>query len=173
MAGAAGAIQSTIASMAVIISSAIVKDLYYSYVKKQEAPAAVDSKRVTFIITVGIMAVVGVLSIVPPDFLQYLVNFAVGGLISTLYVPLIFGAYWKRANEYGAVAAVLGGMGYYLAANLLWPQIGLGMGTVVMPIVFSIALMVGVSLATPKSPKGDIMLWFGKDYSLREETVSK
>lgn len=160
MAGAASAIQSTIAGMLLIVSSNIVKELYVEYVN----PKSNDKKQqnITVISTIVLVAIIFALSSNPPDFLQLLINFALGGLGATFYASMFFGLYWKRANEYGAIASLVGGFVYYLLASTVVPSLALGMQPILMSAAFSTILLVVVSLMTPKTPKGVIKLWFGK-----------
>ena len=38
------------------------------------------------------------------------------------FVPLLAGAYWKRANTQGALCAIVFGVGTWLAANTVAPE---------------------------------------------------
>lgn len=160
MSGAASAIQSTIAGMLIIVTSNIVKELYVEYINKKSDDN--KQRRVTTISTTAIVTLIFFLSLSPPDFLQLLINFALGGLGATFYASMFFGLYWKRANEYGAIASLVGGFGYYLLASTLVPCLAFGMQPIVMSAILSTILLVVVSLVTPKTPKGVIKLWFGK-----------
>ena len=45
------------------------------------------------------------------------------GSLSVLFVvPLVAGAYWKRANTQGALFAAVGGLGAWLVATLFFPD---------------------------------------------------
>jgi len=160
MAGAASAIQSTIAGMLIIVSSNIVKELYIEYIN----PKSNDKKqqKITVISTIILIAVIFLFSLNPPDFLQLLITFALGGLGATFYASMFFGLYWKRANEYGAIASLIGGFVYYFISSIVIKSLAFGMQPIVMSSLVSTILLVAVSLATPKTPKNVIQLWFGK-----------
>ena len=61
---------------------------------------------------------------------------------------------------------MLGAFATYLLVELkLLPfDISMGMHPVAVSMLVSLALLIGVSLLTPKPPKGIIMTWFGKHY---------
>lgn len=167
MAGAAGAIQSTVAAMILIVSSSIVKDLYLTYINPKASSKTI--KKFTLISTSLLIIVVFLLSLNPPSFLQLLINFALGGLASTFFISMLLGIYWKRANEHGAMASMASGFIYYFLASTLIKELAFGMQPVLMSLVVSLISMVAVSYITPKSPKGVIMLWFGKNYYSEQE----
>ncbi len=162
LSGAVAAIQSTLAGMLLVICSTIAKDIYRDIFN----PGVSDKKlqKVTYVVIVLVIAMVIILSINPPDLMQKIVYLAMGGLGATLGVPVFFGAYWKRANEYGAIAAVFGALLTYIAAVYILPQIAGGMEPFVVSVVVGIALMIVVSLMTKPSPKGTIQVWFGEKY---------
>ena len=122
-----------------------------------------------------VVAFVVLLSINPPDLMQKIVYFALGGLGSSLGVPVFLGAYWKRGNEYGALASVWGGIMTYILAAYVVPQIKFGMEEFIPSVIVSIVLYVVVSLLTKPCPKGTIEVWFGekysKEYALRTDQI--
>lgn len=81
IAGVAGAIQSTVGAMIIIICSAIVKDLYQTFINPsiEAAKLKTINMAVTGIVCVAIFAA----AIQPPHALQVLIIFAIGGLAST------------------------------------------------------------------------------------------
>lgn len=166
VAGATGAIQSTVSAMLLIITSAIVKDIFVTYFKPNASEKT--CRKATYVTTFCVLAIVTAFALNPPDFLQNLINFAIGGLSSTFFIPILLGVLWKRANEYGALASMVGGFVYYLFASTSVPVLALGMKPIVMGVLVSAVLMIIVSNVTPKAPKGIIMAWFGRDYYTKE-----
>lgn len=164
LAGIAGALQSTIATMVIVITSSVIKDMYATVIK----PSATDEQiqKGTKIGAVVVTIAVYLLSLFPPDNMQVLVNYAIGGMSSAFWSPLILGIYWKRATKYGAMASVVGGLGIYilLSSGVLPAGLALGMQPLVVSNIIAFVLMVAVSLATPKSPYGIIQTWFAKEY---------
>ena len=162
LAGVAGAIQSTIGAMVIVISSTLVKDAYQAYINPKAEPATL--KKVTTWSTVAICIAIFLGALFPPPALEWIVVFAVGGLASAFFWPLILGLYWMKANEHGAAAGMAGGMATYIIGAGKYLPITFGMNAIVVSLVVSLALTVGVSLMTPKTPKGIIMTWFGREY---------
>ncbi|MEG1176577.1 MAG: sodium/solute symporter [Ruthenibacterium sp.] len=166
LAGAVGAIQSTVASMLLIISASAAKDLFKTYVRPKASNETM--KKATYVITAGILVVILAFAVNPPAFLQAIINFALGGLESAFFCPLLLGLYWKKANEYGCIASMGGGLLYYLLATIV-PSMAFGLQPVVPSCIVSILGMIIVSLLTPHSTRGTIMRWFGKKYPIYEE----
>ncbi len=65
----------------------------------------------------------------------------------SLFVPLVFGLYWKRATAWGAIGAMLIGMGVWLVATILKTEYP----TIVYGLLASIGAMIVLSLYTEKS----------------------
>ncbi|MEA4965561.1 MAG: hypothetical protein VB055_07050 [Oscillospiraceae bacterium] len=160
LAGVVGALQSTVGTMVIVMSASVVKDVYQTMIKPDASPTTM--KRMTNVVTIVIMLVIFVLALTPPDNLQDVVVYAVGGMISAFYIPLMLGIYWMRANEWGALAGMIGGLATYLvnAAGIVnWK---LGMNSIIIGTLVSLILTVLVSRLTPKTPYGIINLWFGR-----------
>jgi len=159
LAGVAGAIQSTVGVMLIVISSSLVKNVYSTYIKPDASAALM--KKVTMGTTAGVGIVVFGTAFAAPPALEMIIIFAIGGLGSAFFAPIL-GLYWPRGNQYGAVAAILGGMAYYIVGKSFITSIALGMDPIVMSISVSIVLMVVVSLLTPKPSKETLQLFWGK-----------
>lgn len=153
------AVMSTVDSMILVVSSALVRDLYAGFVDPKMTDAA-QSKAGAWA-SLGIGLVVLVLALRPPDFLQHLINFAIGGLEAGLFVPLILGLYWKRGNALGAIASLLGGMGYYLLAANVFPALALGMMPVLMATVCSLVLYVVAAFVGPRPTRRVLVKFWG------------
>ncbi|MED1865779.1 sodium/pantothenate symporter [Fictibacillus nanhaiensis] len=135
------AVMSTVDSVLLLVSSAIIKDVYINYIKPDAEEQFV--KKLSF----GITAVVGLsvfaMAINPPDLLIWLNLFAFGGLEAAFIWPIVLGLYWKRGNANGAIASLIVGVGSYMFLHLNYPNLW-GMHTVVLPIGLSlIAYIVG------------------------------
>ncbi len=139
------AIMSTVDSLLLLVSSAIVKDVYINYVK----PDANDQTIKRF--SMGVTTIIGVLvfamAINPPELLIWLNLFSFGGLEAAFIWPVVMGLYWKRGNAGGAMASILTGVGSYILFNTFMPN-AFGMHTVVLPVLVSFVGYVGVSLLT-------------------------
>ena len=159
--GIAGAIQSTVGATVIVIVSGIVKDAYQNFFNPSASSGHL--KKVNTWAAVIVCAAIFAFSLKPPQALQYLVTFAIGGLASTFFWPIMLGFYWMRCNEYGAMAGMLAGLITYViaAGNFLPVPITFGMHAIVAGIVVSGAFTVGVSMVTPKTPRNIIETWFG------------
>ena len=101
------AVMSTVDSFLLMISSAVVRDVY----QQHYAPNA-SEKRIrvlTYVVTtvVGIAALIGALR--PPAYLQDLIVFTTGGLSGCFLTAVLLGLYWPRFNAAGAIASMLAG----------------------------------------------------------------
>ncbi|MFV8830241.1 sodium/pantothenate symporter [Alkalihalobacterium sp. APHAB7] len=142
------AIMSTVDSLLLLVSSAVVKDVYLNYVKPSATMQQV--KRVSF----GVTAVLGILvftmALSPPDLLIWLNLFAFGGLQATFIWPVVMGLYWQRGNKNGAIASMVVGMSAYIVIHTYFPNV-FGLHTVVFPIVLSFMAFIVFSLLTKKA----------------------
>lgn len=101
------AVMSTVDSFLLMISSAIVRDVY----QRELRPDATEKsmKRLTYAVTavVGFAAFLGALN--PPEYLQNIIVFTGGGLSASFLIPVGLALYWPRFNAAGAIAGMLGG----------------------------------------------------------------
>ena len=142
------AIMSTVDSLLLLVSSAIVKDVYINYVNPNASNTKV--KRLSFTVT-GILGVlVTVMALSPPDLLIWLNLFAFGGLEAAFIWPVVLGLYWKTGNKYGALASMILGVGSYIVISTYFPE-AFGMHSVVLPVLLSLIAYVFVSKSTSQS----------------------
>lgn len=101
------AVMSTVDSFLLMISSAIVRDVYQRDINPHASEKTM--KRLTYAVTacVGIAAFLGALN--PPEYLQHIIVFTGGGLSACFLVPVALALYWPRFNAPGAIAGMLGG----------------------------------------------------------------
>jgi sodium/pantothenate symporter len=139
------AIMSTVDALLILVSSALVKDVYLNYIK----PDAGDNhvKKVSFSVTAIIGILVILLALSPPDLIVWLNLFSFGGLESVFIWPVILGLYWRKGNKYGAITSMILGMGSYILLDRYYPN-AFGLHTVVVPIVLSLLGFVLISLMT-------------------------
>lgn len=153
------AVMSTVDSMILVVSAALVRDLYKGFIKPDMSDAAQSKVGAWTSLVIGI--VVLVLALNPPDFLQHIINFAIGGLEAGLFVPLVLGLYWKRGNALGAMGSLIGGMVYYLLAANFVPALALGMMPVAMATVFSLVIYVVAGFIGPRPAHRVIVKFWG------------
>jgi len=107
------AVMSTMDSFLLMISSAVVRDIYQRNINPQATEKQI--KRLTYIatITVGVAAVLAAAN--PPQFLQDLIVFTGSGLSTSFLVPVGLAMYWRRYNAAGAVGSMLSGFAWLVA----------------------------------------------------------
>lgn len=161
LAGVAGAIQSTVGAMLIVISSTFVRNTYKAYINKNADSKKL--KKVTLTSTIIMCVIVFLFALNPPKSLQFIILFSIGGMASGFFWPILLGLYWMRANEYGAAAGMISGVLAFGMAGLK-PAFSLGMHPIVVALIVSGIITVVVSLITPKTPKGIILTWFSDKY---------
>ncbi|WP_022794601.1 sodium/pantothenate symporter [Marinococcus halotolerans] len=139
------AIMSTVDSLLLMISSSVVKDVYINYIKPDASENRI--RLLSLIVTAAVGIIVVAISWSPPEFLIWLNLFAFGGLEAAFIWPIVLGLYWKKANGWGALAAMVTGIASYMIISI-WLPGWLGMHEVAMPVLFSLAAFVLVSLLT-------------------------
>ncbi|WP_040204170.1 sodium/pantothenate symporter [Neobacillus jeddahensis] len=137
------AIMSTVDALLILVSSAIVKDVYLNYIKPNASNNQI--KKISFSVTAIIGILVILLSLSPPDLIVWLNLFSFGGLESVFIWPVILGLYWKKGNKHGAIASMILGMGSYILLDRFYPN-AFGLHTVVLPILLSFVGFIVVSL---------------------------
>ena len=168
-AGGLAAALSTADGLLLTIANALSHDLYYKMIN----PNAPTERRVMIskvLLLVVALAAAYVAAQKPADIL-FLVSAAFSFAAAAFFPALTLGIFWKRANKYGAVAGMIGGLGttfYYMVTTQPWLR---GLFGVTSPIelwygilpisagVFGVplgfALIIGVSLLTP-APRKEI-----------------
>jgi sodium/pantothenate symporter len=141
------AIMSTVDALLILVSSAIVKDVYLNYVKPHASVSHI--KKVSFSATAIIGMIVIILALSPPNLIVWLNLFSFGGLESVFIWPVIFGMYWSKGNKYGALTSMILGMASYILFDRFHPN-AFGLHTVVVPIIISFLGFVVVSYVTDR-----------------------
>ncbi len=107
------AVMSSVDSFLLMVSSAVVRDIYQNRVNPDASEKSL--KRLSYLVTgvVGILAMLAVLT--PPQYLQSLIIFASSGLAGCFLMPMLLGLYWPQITAKGAIAGMLGGLGCHLS----------------------------------------------------------
>ncbi|MEE1180895.1 MAG: hypothetical protein UHY90_01480 [Treponema sp.] len=164
LAGVCSAVQSSVGSMIIALSGTIVKDIYMNIFNAK--PQENKLKAINAVFTIIVALVIFAFACKPPAMLASLITYATGGMTVAFFAPMLFGLYWKRANEYSAVSSILCGIILYIGIDILNKkgilQNSLGLNPCVVATLLSTVIMIAVSLTTPKSPYRVINTWFGK-----------
>lgn len=141
---------STVSSLLIASSSAIVKDLYMHHVRKAGREVAdMPVARMSQVVTLTIGLVVFVLSIVPPSVIWKINMFAFGGLETAFCWVFVMGLFWKGANRTGALWSMAGGTVAYCAAMAVGFKVA-GLHQIVIGIIVAFVLMMVGSWAGRK-----------------------
>ena len=135
---------STVSSLLIAASSAIIKDLIlrrYTMLPDRATHVARYAKFCTCLI--GMLALI--LAIYPFEIIVWINMFAFGGLEIAFLCPLVGGLFWSRATLKGAWTSVLVGLAIYGWACLFKPDLG-GWHAVSPALAVSIISFVLVSL---------------------------
>ncbi|NDV18399.1 sodium/pantothenate symporter [Pseudodesulfovibrio sp. JC047] len=157
IAGPLAAIMSTVDSMLLLVSAAIIKDLYIHYRLKGDASrmTLVSLKKASLICTVVIGFLVFIAAIEPPDLLVWINLFAFGGLEAVFLCPIVIGLYWEKGNATGAIASILLGTSTFVILTIMKPAMGGIHAIVPTTLVALIAFVAGSLLGrTPSLSKG-------------------
>ena len=137
---------STVSSLLIASSSAIIKDVYLHYCESSgKKPTERKIARSSQAVTLCVGAIVFVLAIVPPDVIWKINMFAFGGLETAFFWVLVCGLFWKRAGKWGALLSMIGGTVSYCLCMALGFKV-MGLHQIVIGITVAGALMVAGSL---------------------------
>ena len=165
-AGGLAAALSTADGLLLTIANALSHDMYYKMIN----PNATTQKRVLIskILLLFVALFAAWVTSLKPGNILFLVGAAFSMAASVFFPALVLGVFWKRANKWGAIAGMLGGLGmclYYMIHT--YPQFIAWFGTTKMDLWFGIApisaavfgapfgvlVLVVVSLLTPSPDK--------------------
>lgn len=163
------AVMSTMDSFLLMISSALVRDIYQRLIRPNAREKTI--KRLTYAVTlaIGLGAMFAALN--PPRFLQDIIVFTGSGLSSSFLVPVVLAMYWPRFNKYGAFAGMLTGfIGLSTLYGIGFIQFGemrafylLGFHPFLVGVTLSLIVAVIVTLASPKPPEHLVAKFFLKE----------
>ena len=133
------AVMSTVSSLLILASASIVKDLWKQYIIKED-PARLERfnrhiSKSSFLVTFLIGILVFVLTLTPPDIIFWINLFAMGGLESCFFWPIVGGIFSRKGNSKAAIASTLTGVIVYVISYQFKITV-LGINAVVWGILF-------------------------------------
>ena len=155
VAGPLAAIMSTVDTMLLLVSAAIIKDLYIRYSLKNDASRISPKKlaRMSFGCTIAAGLLVFAASFNPPELLVWI------NLEAVFLWPIILGLYWKRANAAGAVFSILIGLTVFIFLSVFKVPLG-GVHAIIPTLAFSfVAFVAGTHFGDPVSPEIRRLFW--------------
>jgi sodium/pantothenate symporter len=160
LAGIVAGIQTTVAAMAIVITSSIAKNVVHELDLSLTPRRMKTLSRV--IMTTCLVAAIA-LALTQPKLVQWIIFFALGGIGTSAIAPIVLGMYWKRGNRWGALASICCGMTLYVLAFTAVPQIGvLGMHPSFPCTLAAAVVYVVVSLATPPPSEEIVRTFWGR-----------
>ena len=137
---------STVSSLLIASSSAIVKDVcLHRALARGTHPSERALAWASQAVTLAVGVIVFVLAVVPPDVIWKINMFAFGGLETAFFWVMVCGLFWKRAGKLGAILSMAGGTLSYCACMALGFKV-MGLHQIVIGIVVAGVLMVAGSL---------------------------
>lgn len=160
------AVMSTMDSFLLMISSAIVRDIYQRWVNPDAKERTI--KRMTYLSTcvIGTVAVFAALN--PPQLLQDIIVFTGSGLSVTFLVPVALSIYWPRFNLKGAASSMLAGftthtslyaVGFWRFHKMTAIE-PLGFHPFIAGLLIALLVAVSVTLLTKRPPQHLVEKYF-------------
>lgn len=151
---------STVSSLLISSSSAIIKDVYLHHC---DSVGKVPGERTVAwssqVVTLGIGVLVFVLAIVPPDVIWKINMFAFGGLETAFFWVLVCGLFWRRANKTGALWSMAAGTLAYCATMAVGFKVADLHQIVIGITVAALGMIIG-SLMGAQSAKAQLEVFF-------------
>jgi Na+/pantothenate symporter len=110
------AVMSTVDSFLLMISSAVVRDIYQRNINPEAQEKTL--KYLSYLCTLLVGSIAMVVAINPPDFLQDIIVYVGSGLAACFLAPVVFLLYWPRATETGCIAGMMCGFGAHFGMYL-------------------------------------------------------
>ena len=107
------AVMSTVDSFLLMISSALVRDVYQRNLRPGATEGRIRVLSYAVTLLVGAGAVAGAVD--PPRFLQDIIVYTGSGLAACFLGPTVFALYWPRVNTFGAMTGMIAGFAAHLA----------------------------------------------------------
>ena len=153
-------------SFLLMISSALVRDIYQRNINPEVTERTVRRLSYFFTFVVGIAATLGALN--PPEYLQDIIVYTGSGLAACFLAPMALSLYWPRINVQGAMAGMVGGflahLSLYVAGfivnNRFAPYALFDIDPIIWGLAASAIAGVGVSLITTPPPKELVARFF-------------
>jgi Na+/proline symporter len=163
------AVMSTMDSFLLMISSAVVRDIYQRNINPNASEKTI--KTLTYVVTIAIGTIAMLAAISPPQFLQDIIVFTGSGLSTSFLAPVALMLYWPRFNRQGAIAGMLGGVGVHItlySLRMFAPDVLETLGIAdfhpfLVGLIASFTIAIVATLVTPAPPEHLVRKYFYKD----------
>ena len=163
------AVMSTVDSFLLMISSAVVRDIYQRNINPSASEKKIKTLTYVVTIVVGLAAMLGAMN--PPQFLQDIIVYTGSGLAACFLGPTVFMLYWPRSNKEGCMAGMVGGfiahfsmylLGYFANDSFFKPYRIFDLDPIIVGLLVSfLATYIGC-LVTPAPPRDLVRKYFHK-----------
>ena len=152
------AVMSTVDSLLLVMSAAIVRDIFHQYARKDASPQTLS--RLSYAVS-GIFGVAAlILALQPPKLIaDYIIYFG-GGIMSAFFAPVIAALYWPRATTRGAIASIFGGFGGFMLIETIAKD-PFNVMSYVWGVLISSGLLVAISRMDAPPDAGVVKLFYG------------
>jgi len=163
------AVMSTMDSFLLMISSAVVRDVYQRNINP--AASSKTIKRLTYVATLAVGLAAMLAAVNPPRFLQDIIVFTGSGLSTSFLAPVGLSLYWPRFNKQGAICGMVGGFGTHIALYFIGyltygemkPIQPLGFHPFMVGAFASLTIAVTTALVTPAPPQNIVRKFFYRE----------
>ena len=161
------AVMSTVDSFLLMVSSALVRDLYQRNINPQVSERRIKWMSYASTFVVGFCAMYGAID--PPQFLQDIIVYVGSGLAAAFLAPVSLSLYWPRVTASGVMSGMLAGFGAHLGMYLLgWvingsffkPYQLLDFDPILIGLLVSFITVPLVSLLSPPPPEHLVRKYF-------------
>jgi sodium/pantothenate symporter len=163
------AVMSTVDSFLLMISSALVRDIYQRNINPEATERRIKRLSYFFTLVVGVGAMLGAVN--PPQFLQDIIVYTGSGLAACFLGPMVFALYWPRVNAVGATSGMLAGFlahlamyvtGWFVHGSFFRPFQIFNLDPIIIGLVVSFVTVYVVTLLTPPPPEDLVRKYFYK-----------
>lgn len=150
------AIMSTVDSFLLMISSAVVRDIYQRNINPDASEKRIKYMSYLCTLCIGVIAMFGAIN--PPRFLQDIIVYTGSGLSACFLGPVVYALYWPRMNRQGMYGGMLAGFGAHFSMYLTGmivngsffkPWRPMGIDPIVIGLLISFTAAWIVALLTP------------------------
>ncbi|NQV27040.1 MAG: hypothetical protein HQ518_22050 [Rhodopirellula sp.] len=161
------AVMSTVDSFLLMISSAMVRDIYQRNISPNASEGTI--KKLSYLCTLVIGSAAMIVAVNPPNFLQDIIVYVGSGLAACFLAPVIFLLYWPRSNVQGSTIGMLAGfsahfamyvMGAFFNDSFFRPYRLLDFDPIIIGLVVSFTVTYFATLATPAPPQELVRRYF-------------
>ena len=163
------AVMSTVDSFLLMISSALVRDIYQRNINPEASERIIKRLSYLFTLLVGSAAMLGAVN--PPDFLQDIIVYTGSGLAASFLGPMVFALYWPRVNTAGAMSGMIAGFtahlsmyftGMFVNGSFFRPYRFMNFDPIIVGLVVSFTMVVVVTKLTPPPSEKLVRKFFCK-----------